>query len=87
VFLCYCVEVKNLTVTVPEDVYRAARVRAAERGTSVSALVAEYLRSLSAGGDQFSVLAARQRAIQSGIGHFRGAERLGRDDVHDRRRR
>jgi hypothetical protein len=37
---------KNITVTVPDDVYRNARIRAAERGTSVSSLVAEYLRSL-----------------------------------------
>ena len=38
---------KNITVSVPDDVYRDARIRAAERGSSVSALVAEYLRSLS----------------------------------------
>jgi len=35
------VAVKNSTVFVSDDVYRDARVRAAERGTSVSALVAE----------------------------------------------
>jgi plasmid stability protein len=38
--------VKNITVTVPDDVYRNARIRAAELGVSVSALVGEYLRSL-----------------------------------------
>jgi hypothetical protein len=38
---------KNITVSVPDDVYRAARIRAAERGSSVSALVSDYLRSLS----------------------------------------
>ena len=41
---------KNITVTVPDDVYRNARIRAAERGTPVSALVGEYLRSLSGRG-------------------------------------
>ena len=35
---------KNITVSVPDDVYRAARIRAAERSSSVSAVVAEYLR-------------------------------------------
>jgi hypothetical protein len=30
--------VKSITVTVPDEVYRQARIRAAERGTSVSAL-------------------------------------------------
>ena len=39
--------VTNITVSVPDDVYRAARIRAAEKGVSVSVLVAEYLRSLS----------------------------------------
>jgi plasmid stability protein len=34
---------KNITLTAPADVYRRARVRAAERGRSVSAIVAEYL--------------------------------------------
>jgi plasmid stability protein len=68
---------KNITVTVPDDVYRNARIRAAERGTSVSALVAEYLRSLS--GRQ-----AEQKQIQSHIGRFRARDRLDRDQLHDR---
>jgi len=42
VILCHTVA--NITVSVPDDVYRAARIRAAEQGSSVSALVAEYLR-------------------------------------------
>ena len=37
---------KNVTVSLPEDVYRVARIRAAERDTSVSAMVREYLESL-----------------------------------------
>jgi plasmid stability protein len=32
---------KSITVSVPDDVYRAARIRAAERGSSVSALVSD----------------------------------------------
>lgn len=34
---------KNITVSVPDEVYRQARIRAAERDTSVSALVREFL--------------------------------------------
>ena len=52
--LCYCDSVKNLTVSIPDDVYRAARVRAAEGGSSVSALVADYLRSLGDDKAEFS---------------------------------
>ena len=39
--------VKNITVSVDEETHRSARIRAAELGTSVSALVRNYLRSLS----------------------------------------
>ena len=37
---------KNITVSVDDEVYRAARRKAAERDVSLSHLVAEYLRSL-----------------------------------------
>ncbi len=38
---------KNITVSVNEEVYRRARRKAAERNTSVSQLVAEYLQMLT----------------------------------------
>ena len=75
---------KNITVTVPDDVYRNARIRAAERGTSVSALVGEYLRSLSGRQAEFSRLETQQQQIQSQIGRFRAGDRLDRDQLHDR---
>jgi plasmid stability protein len=76
--------VKNITVSVPEDVYRAARIRAAERGSSVSSLVADYLRSLSEGESEFLRLEAQQRQVQDEIDRFRARDRLGRDEVHGR---
>ncbi len=76
--------VKNITVTVPEDVFRAARIRAAERGTSLSALVGAYLRSLAGLDGDFDRLAAEQERIRSQIGRFRGGDRLGREEVHER---
>ena len=75
---------KNITVSVPEDVYRDARIRAAERGSSVSALVADYLRSLSDAQSEFARLEAQQRRVQDQIVSFRAGDRLGRDEVHDR---
>lgn len=75
---------KNITVSVPDDIYRAARIRAAERGSSVSALVAEYLRSLSDQELEFSKLEAQQRRVQRQIRRFRADDRLGRDEVHAR---
>jgi plasmid stability protein len=39
----------NLTLTVDEEVLRRARIRALELGTSVNALVRDYLRQLAGG--------------------------------------
>jgi plasmid stability protein len=82
--LCQSRAVKNINVSVPDEVYRAARIRAAERGTSVSALVGEYLRSLSESDPEFARLEAQQREVQAGIGAFRAGDRLGRNEVHVR---
>ena len=75
---------KNITVSVPEDVYRAARVRAAEGGSSVSALVTHYLRSLEERESEFSRLEALQDQVLAEVGRFRGSDRLGRDELHER---
>lgn len=75
---------KNVTVSVPDDVYRAARVRAAEDGSSVSALVAGYLRSLSGHEAEFVRLEAQQDRVLAEIGGFRGGDRLSRDELHQR---
>ena len=37
---------KNITVSIDDETHRQARIRAAELGTSVSALVRGYLRTL-----------------------------------------
>lgn len=75
---------KNITVSVPDEIYREARIRAAERGSSVSALVADYLGSLSARGAEFSRLEAKQRRIQEDIVRFSAADRVARDELHSR---
>lgn len=75
---------KNITVAVPDEVYRAARVRAAEAGTSVSALVGEFLRSLSEREAEFTRLEDQQRRVQRSIARFRARDRLARDQLHER---
>ncbi len=79
-----CPTVTNITVSVPDDVYRTARIRAAERGSSVSALVAEYLRSLSEQEAEFARLEAQQRGIQDQIDRFSARDRLDREELHER---
>lgn len=38
---------KNVTITLDDETHRAARIRAAEMGTSLSAMVKEYLQGLA----------------------------------------
>jgi plasmid stability protein len=76
--------VKNITVSVSDDTYRRARIRAAELGKSVSALVAEYLNSLSEHDAEFARLEAKQERVQGEIRAFRARDRLSRDQLHDR---
>jgi plasmid stability protein len=75
---------RNITVSVPDEVYRAARIRAAEEGRSVSAMVAAYLRTVAGVDPEFARLEAQQRRLQSEITRFRAADRVGRDELHDR---
>jgi plasmid stability protein len=76
--------VKNITVSVPDDVYREARLRAAQRGSSVSALVTEYLRSLSEQDSAFERLEAQQHRVQAEIKRFSARDRISRDELHER---
>ena len=40
---------KNVTIALDDEIHRQARIRAAELGTSLSALVKDYLNGLAAG--------------------------------------
>jgi len=75
---------RNITLSVPDDVYRSARIRAAERDSSVSSLVAEYLCSLSKREAEFSRLEAQQRQVQEEIDQFSARDRLSRDELNTR---
>ena len=75
---------RNITVSVPDDVYRSARIKTAEEGRSVSGLVAAYLRSLTDADAEFRRREAQQHHIQAQISRFRASDRLARDEVHDR---
>lgn len=76
---------KNITVTVDDETYRKARIKAAERDTSVSALVKHFLTELAGGESDAERLKREERALRERIGSFRAADRLPREDVHGRR--
>ncbi len=78
---------RNITVSVPDDVYRAARIAAAEEGTSVSAMVGGYLRSLTRRNADFLRLEQQQNAAFARVARRGGlnmSENLTRDEVNDR---
>lgn len=66
-------------------IYRRARMLAAERDTSISALVKDYLISLGAGESEGERLIREERALREQIKSFRASDRVSRDSLHDRR--
>jgi plasmid stability protein len=80
----YCENMKNITVSVDDETHKLARIRAAERGTSVSALVRQFLTGLAEGGAETDRLLNEERELRARIKSFRAADRLPREDVHRR---
>ena len=82
---------KNIIVSVDEDTYRLACAKAAQRGTSVSAPVRDYLVAQVQGQvieTQFDRLRRLQdqtlAAIHARGGGLRAADNLPRSDLHRR---
>jgi phage shock protein A len=75
---------KNITVTLDDDTYRRARMIAAERDTSVSALVKRFLTELGAGESETERLKRQEHELRERITDFDASDRLSRDDIHGR---
>jgi len=75
---------KNITVSVPDDVHRRARIKAAERDTSVSALVREFLIGLGEEESEFERRRRLQAEVIATIKKFRAGDRVSRDEAHER---
>ncbi|MBF8291169.1 MAG: hypothetical protein HW391_2137 [Chloroflexi bacterium] len=73
----------NLTLQLDAEVIRRARVVAAKRGTSVSALAAAELIELVDVDDRFERARERAEAILNAAAP-RGGRRWTRDELHDR---
>lgn len=74
----------NLTITVSDEVLRDARLRALERGTSVKALLRDYLEEFAGtrSEQQQAIRRVTERAARSS-GGSRG-RRWTRDELHER---
>ena len=75
---------KNITVTVDDEIYRRARVRAAELDTSVSAQVKQFLEQFAQKETEFERLLKLEQKVRAEIVGFSASERLSRDELHDR---
>ena len=82
----YRENVKNITVSLDDDTYRRARIIAAERDTSISALVKGFLVGLGSGESQVERLKREERALRERITSFRASDKQSRDELHDRAR-
>jgi Family of unknown function (DUF6364) len=74
---------KKITVSIDEKTYRRARRKAAERGTSVSALVRRFLAELAAGESDAQRLRYEERTLRERISTFTAGDRMSRDDAHE----
>jgi hypothetical protein len=76
--------VKNVTITLEEEVARWARVRAAERNTSVSKLVGELLREHMKDEQAYDAAMRRYLGRKPRRLKPRGESYPGREEVHER---
>jgi len=74
---------RNITLSLPADLVRRAKVIAATRDTSVSALVADYLRSLAEHEDDYEQVWHDERQLmEQGLSMRVGDVTWSREDVH-----
>lgn len=75
----------NLTLTVDEEILRRARIRALELGTSVNALVRDYLRHLAGRSTAAEGIAEFLAATQgAGAGSGTDGRTWKREELYDR---
>jgi plasmid stability protein len=75
---------KNVTVSIDEQLHRRARVRAAELGTSLSAVVRGLLVEFAGGETDFERRKRLQEQTLASVRAFRAGDRLTRDEAHRR---
>lgn len=82
---------KNITITIDDELYRNARIKAAQESTSVTAMVRDFLIETVNGkktGDKFERLLQEQHSLMTKIhqkhSRLNSHDNLTRDDLYDR---
>ena len=74
----------NLTITVDDEVLKRARLRATEQGTSVNAVVRDYLEEYAGTRSAQEQALAKLLALSEQTRSKRGRRKWTRDDLHER---
>ena len=74
----------NLTITIGEDILKKARMRALDEGTSVNALLREYLEEYTGAHRKHETVVAEILKLSKKSKSRRGSRRWTRDELHDR---
>jgi len=75
---------KNITVSIDDETYRRARIRAAEQDTSVSAMVRKFLVEVAQDESEFERLKRREAELRAKIRGFSAADNVPRDELYRR---
>lgn len=76
---------RNVTLTLPADLLRRAKIVAAARETSLSSLVADYLENMTTEEDDYDEMwEAERRLMDHGLAMRVGDVTWSREDVHER---
>jgi hypothetical protein len=82
---------KNITISIDDDLYRQARMKAAEQSSSISALFRDFLIRLTVGESaetEFQRLAREEQELRAELGARRlglkSEHNLSREELHDR---
>ena len=74
----------KLTVTVDDDVLKRARMRARQEGTTVDAVLRDYLESYAGGPPGRREAIGRFLALSESVNTGRGNATWTRDELHER---
>ena len=74
----------NLTITIEDEVLKKARMRALSEGTSVNALLRDYLERFTAVNTRRQAAADQILAVSAKAESRRGAASWTREALHDR---
>lgn len=73
---------KNVTISLDDDLYRRARILAAEEDTTVTAMLRAYLEEKTRQKEEFDRLLKLQNDTIAQIKSFSASERLTREELY-----